>query len=128
MKTAQQLSMFEPPDVICFPSPIRPPPTTLQYNPPLEISSLSIRDPGTLIFHYLLTAPTHLYILTQTKLWGCSWRWYASSRGSIVAAHCGNHIYMNADPTLVNFMCAQYKMRSVQSCLMSPNHVHWPGG
>ena len=63
-------------------------------------------------FHYLLTAPTHFYIVTQTKLLGCSWRWYAS-RGSIVASHCGNHINMNTDPTFLNFTCAQYRMRNL---------------
>ena len=63
-------------------------------------------------FRYLLTAPTHFYILTQTKLLGCSWRWYAS-RGSIVASHCGNHINMNTDPTFLNFTCAQYRMRNL---------------
>ena len=63
-------------------------------------------------FRYLLTAPTHFYILIQTKLLGCSWRWYAS-RGSIVAAHCGNHINMNTDPTFLNFTCAQYRMRNL---------------
>ena len=64
--------MFESPDAICFPSPIQPPPTTLQYNPsPRNIIFVHTWPAHShFSFRYLLTAPTHLYILTQTKLLG----------------------------------------------------------
>ena len=61
--------MFEPPDVICFPSPIRPPPTTLQYNPPLEISSLSIRGPA-LSFSIICSQHRLTYISSPKQSFG----------------------------------------------------------
>ena len=61
--------MFEPPDVICFPSPIRPPPTTLQYNPPLEISSLSIRGPA-LSFSVICSQHRLTYISSPKQSFG----------------------------------------------------------
>ena len=64
--------MFESPDAICFPSPIQPASTTLQYNPsPRNIIFVHTWPAHShFSFRYLLTAPTHLYILTQTKLLG----------------------------------------------------------
>ena len=78
---------------------------------PLEISCLSIR--GLARSHFFIPLSAHstdsLLYPHPNKAFGCSWRWY-TSRGSIVAAHCGNHINMNADPTFSNCMCAHYKM------------------
>ena len=111
LKAAQQLSMFESPDAICFSSPIQPPPTNLHYNPsPRNIIC------GPANSHFFIPLSAHstdsLIYPHPNKAFGCSWCWYASG-GSIVAAHCGNHNNMNADPTFFNFMCAQYKMRNL---------------
>ena len=68
LRTAQQLSMFESPDAICFPSPIQPPPTTLQYNPTPRNILFVHPWPGTLsFFHSVICSQHRLTYISSPK-------------------------------------------------------------
>ena len=60
--------MFESPDAICFPSPIQPPPTTLQYNPTPRNILFVHPWPGTLsFFHSVICSQPRLTYISSPK-------------------------------------------------------------